>query len=222
MKYLLFGLWLLSIGAVRSEDVLFDPKYADGRVGWPDWTAVCSHLPVGTLKIELESVEGQPFSKAVTFNILSATTKEHIGKPAYVRSAPVLLGSDHLIVEWWENVVDGVDGPTFELWGKVGTKPNDRDNLALTLGRTQKGIVFGKDILVEVKPGWRHFKVVANTSTNTFDFYSDDMSSAVSKDMPLLSVPEKWNHPGIGFILYLVPNVEPLKIQLGGIRISES
>ncbi len=197
----------------------FIPNMNEDRLQSGDWPSAYTHLPE-LMKMGVEPVKDAPVDRAATVELLAETSQAAVGKATYFRSRPIAIQGDQFAVEWDENILEDFAGPQIEIWGNVGKKPGEGENLLLRLSRTKTGLELGKDELFEVQPGWRHFKVVVSVAKNTFDVYYDKHMKPEATGVPLQGKIESSDRLGIGFVWYLSPGTSPTKWQVGGISVN--
>lgn len=209
---------IVSLASAAAGVDSLHPNFSSGKIGNPDWITVYSHLSPH-ISMTVEEITGQSFDSAATLVLNEEAPADALGKATYFRSCPIDIQADKFWVEWSENVNPGKNGMNFELWSGVGKKPNQLGTPLLVLANKSNRLMLGKDVLTELTPGWRRFKIVVSSATSTFDFYFEDMDKPLHTNIPLSSKMETTVGLGIGFILYVTPRTEPSKWQVGGITV---
>jgi hypothetical protein len=200
------------------EDPVFNPDFSKGQFSSKEWI-VYSHTPE-SMKLDVKPVDGQPFEYAASVELIESFPSQFEGKATYFRSKAIPVGSDSFSVEWFDLITDGIHGPYFELWGNVGNDPNDYSKLMLLLRRRSASIEIEKGYLVDVEPGWRHFKIVVSATNRTYDLYYENMDEPVAAGLPLMESVQDTDRIGVGFIWYPTRGTPPTEWQIGGIRVT--
>jgi len=196
---------------------IFHPEFPKDRVTVPDWLSVYTHLP-DLVAIGVEKTDQPGVGKAASFTVKDTAPSDAAGKATYLRSRPLKFEADRIAVDWYDLVAADFPSPQFELWGKVGAQPNDVSENLILVSLRGLSVKVDNDTVSEVKPGWRHFRVLVSTRNNSFDFFIDDMDTPVASGIPLKATPESWEAVGIGFAFYISPGTPAGKAQVGGIE----
>jgi hypothetical protein len=196
----------------------FQPDFPPGKIGGSDWPSVYSHI-ADFVEIKAGPADRQAFENVAIIELTQTAPSSVSGQATYFRSRPISVPSDQFVVTWSEKIEEGVVGLQLELWGEVGSQPNQFNNLLLRLRREKDALMFGSDQLTAIQPGWRHFKVVVSVSKNTFDLYYEDMDKPVASSVPLQTPIQSTDRLGLGFSLYLLPGTPPMQWQVGGVSV---
>ncbi len=213
---------LLAVNTARAQDAIFEDNFSTLHIARPGWTSVYTHLAPDTMSISVQPVTGGPVPFAATFELKKDAPASTLGQASYIRSGPIAIPGKSFSIEWYENIVDGFGGPVFELWDNVGAQPNDRSGKCLEINRGPMYLTLQKKGIADVQPGWRHFKIAVDTTTNTCDVFYEDMDKPAASGAAIDGHPNTWDHIGIGFCLYISPGTHPTQWQLGGIKIAET